>query len=247
MSEEKIIKHAENVLHVLKDKKKSWKNKALQFAEEIIVIIFAVSVTLMFHNWNDSVHERKIAREFLIGIKSDLENGADRAERTKNFFQPTIAYYDTVWHELATHKIDAAYIDSNSGYLINTIQYSFDEGRFEGFKSSGYLRLIENQVLLKHLMSLYTVSIPFQVESDRNIFETRAQEYTAYFGPKGVINFSDSTGYSIHASKLVNDPYFQFQISRYKNIFTERTGHLLELEKKMRELAAELGEEIKGS
>ena len=55
-------------------------------------------------------------------------------------YQPTVDYYDTIWRQINTHKINAAWIDSNSGSLINTSYFEFDGSRFEGFKSSGYLR-----------------------------------------------------------------------------------------------------------
>jgi hypothetical protein len=76
-------------------------------------------------------------REFLAGIKSDL---------------------------------DSAVVDINE---------------FEGFKSSGYLRLIENKTLLKHLMTLYTVSIPFQEQADASTYKNRQQYYDEHIGPKG--------------------------------------------------------------
>jgi hypothetical protein len=36
--------------------------------------VFAVSITLVLHNWNDERHERRMEREFLAGIKSDLDS-----------------------------------------------------------------------------------------------------------------------------------------------------------------------------
>jgi hypothetical protein len=244
MSEEKIIKHAENAVHVLKDKEKGWKKKLMGFIEEIVIIGIAVSLTLMFHNWNDELHEHRLARQFLIGIKGDLDTGALIMERNVHEYRRTVDYYDAVWNQLRTGKIDAAYIDSNSGNLLHTSYFTFDVGRFEGFKSSGYLRLIENQQLLKHLMTLYTVAIPFEEEADRTVFHFRQADYNSYIGTKAGPDLSDSTGNRVHASLLVNDPAFRFQIVRYAAYLKERQEHKLRLAQRMRILSDEIDKEL---
>jgi hypothetical protein len=242
MSEEKIIKHAENAIHVLENKEKGWKRKILEFGEEIIIIVFAVSITLMFHNLNDAHRERRIEREFLSGLRDDLRGGASNLEIGIKEFQSTIDYYDTVWNQITTNKINARFIDENSGKLINTSYFVFDDGRFEGFKFSGNLRLIENQQLLKHIMSLYTVSIPFEVDADKNVFHLREQSYITYIGAKDISDLNNPG--SEHPSKLVNDPAFRFQISRYVWIFAERKEHKLRVITKMREVADEIDKEL---
>jgi hypothetical protein len=74
MSEEKVIQHAGKALHALQDKEKRWTHKIKEFFVEILIIVFAVSITLLLHNWNDTRHERKLTLEFLEGIKTDLDS-----------------------------------------------------------------------------------------------------------------------------------------------------------------------------
>lgn len=240
MSEEKVIQHSKKALKVLKDHEKSWLEKVKEFLGEILIIVLAVSITLLFHNWNDERHEKKLAREFLQGIRNDLKGSADDIESSVKSFQPTIDYYNEVWKEVKLHQIKAAYVDSNADYLMNTNYFIFDDSRFEGFKSSGYLRLIENQELLKHLVILYSSYMPFEKDADLNVFRTRERDYNTYIGAKGTEDTDN-----IRVSKLLNDPAVRYQVMRYVLVFDERKRHKLHLAERLRKMVEEIDEELK--
>jgi hypothetical protein len=241
MSEEKTIEHTKAALHLMKDKSRSLKEKFIGFIEEIFIIVLAVSITLMFHNWNDERHERAIERDFLKGTAEDLKQGATNLEGSIKSFQPTLDYYNTVWKQINDHKIDVRYVDSLGYNLMNTNYFVFDDSRFEGFKSSGYLRLIENKQLLKHLVNLYSVYMPFERETDVNVFHTREQDFDRYIGVK--LNLD--TSQNIRISPLLNDPAVRYQIFRYVVIFEERKRHKQDMIKRINALAKEIETELK--
>lgn len=240
MSEEKIIQHSQNAVTLLKSKSISIKEKVLGFLEEIVVIVIAVSLTLAFHNWNDRRHEREIERNFLIGIRLDLLKGAEDVRAGVKEFQSTVDYYDTVWQQINSHKIDIAYVDENSGRLINTSYFGYDGSRFEGFKSSGYLRLIRNEKLLQDLMRFYSVGLPFQKEADITVFHKRAEDFNQFIGTKAMI---DSSG-EIHVSQLLGDPAVRYQIFYYRFSLRERQTQKTALAQKMQDLADEIEQEL---
>jgi hypothetical protein len=132
MTEEKIIQHSQKAVDLLKNRSKSIKEKILGFLEEIVIIIIAVSLTLAFHNWNDRRNEKEIARNFLVGISKDLQKTAADLEYGVKDYQPTVDYYDTIWRQINSHRINAGWIDSNSNNLLNTSYFGFDDSRFEG-------------------------------------------------------------------------------------------------------------------
>jgi hypothetical protein len=243
MSEEKIIQHSANAVHVLQDKQKGWINKLKEFFLEILIIVFAVSITLLFHNWNDERHERRLAREFLTGIKSDLDSGVVETQEIMNWYQPTVDYYNKTCQQITTKQFNFAYLDSNSGHLLNTQYFDFDMGRFEAFKSSGYLRLIDNQTLLKDLTDLYTVGIPFEIQADHLVFDNRRRYYDEHIGPKATFILA-SRDDRILVSKLVDDPYFRYFIIDYSGYLRERKTLKLDLLKQMRDMSAEIAKEL---
>jgi hypothetical protein len=240
MSEEKVIQHSQKAVTLLKSRSLSIKAKILGFLEEIVIIVIAVSLTLAFHNWNDLRHDREIERNFLTGIRQDLVKTVASIESGIKWYQPTIDYYDTVWRQINSHKINAAYIDAKSGDLTNTMYLTYDGSRFEGFKSSGYLRLIQNQDLLKDLTRVYSVELPFQKDMDVLTFQKRAQEFNQYIGSKALI---DSSGV-IHISELLNEREVRYQIFYYRFTLHERQEHKEVLTKRLQALISEIDKEL---
>lgn len=240
MSEEKIIKHAHKAVHIAEDKTKPWRHKIKELAEEIAIIVFAVGITLAFHNWNDWRSERKIEKEFLTGISYDLKKEAKSLDGGIKDLAKTADYYDKVWEQIKRNQIDAAYVDSNSYQLINTSYFVFDNGRFEGFKSSGYLRLIENPTLLKDITTMYTVEMPFQIKADDMMYADRRTVYYQSIGVKAPMD----TNEVVHLSKIINDPAVRYQVVFFRHYMHERIRQKTTLAAKMRKLAAEIDKEL---
>ena len=181
-----------------------------------------------------------MAREFLAGTSSDLKADAGKLDKAITGLTQTAGYYDTVWQQIISHKVNAAYVDDNSFELINTVYFSFDNGRFESFKSSGYLRLIENKSLLNHITNLFTSIIPFQVNADDEIYRERRADYNTYIGVKAPVDSNKVA----HVSQILNDPAVRHQIVYYGNYLHERIRDKQELASQMRKLAAEIDREL---
>lgn len=239
MSEEKIIQHAEKAVHAVSNKKLSWKQKLKELLQEVLIIVFAISITLAFHNWNDHKKEQEIEREFLEGTRNDLKDVKAILEEGAKDFQGTVDFYDTLWTRLLANRATPGFIDSNAGQFTNTLYFIYDKGRFEGFKSSGYLRLIENKKLQDEIISLYTTDMPFEESADANVFRTREHDFITYIGSKAPI---DSTG--MHISKIIDDPAVRYQIQRYVDYFNERKRHKAELAQRIDKVIKDIDAEL---
>jgi len=229
--EEKNKGRVTRVLQTLTDKKKTGKEKIGGFLWEVFIIIVAVNITLWFHNWNKERQEKELEKIFLIGTRSDLEIVKRSLTNSVTYTQPTRDYYDSVWVQINERRIDKVFIDSYSYQLTNTNYVAFDNSRFESFKSSGYLRLIKNDTLSGGLTYLYTVSLPWQENADRLIYDERRRDGITYIGSKAQI---DSSGRVI-VSNLLHLPEVKFQIYWQRNMLHERArqkqGEAQEVEK----------------
>jgi len=241
MAEEELIReHAKHALQSLTDKKKRWNERISDFFWEVFIIIVAVNITLWFHNWSEKRQERELEKNFLIGTWNDLGMVKERL-RWFDSFQPVLDYYDSVWVQMNEHRIDTAFIDAHSQYLYGTQYFTYDNSRFESFKSSGYLRLIENAELSKEISRFYTVDFPNRAGGDAALFSERKREFTTYIGSKVPI---DSSG-KMHVSKLLNDPGVKFHIYLQKEYLHEMKSQKQELRQGIEKLMNAIDEELK--
>ena len=240
MAEEKIIKHTGEAARALMKKNVSWRKKIQEFLFEIFIIVIAVSITLWFHNWNDHLHEKQLVKDFLTGIRQDLKVTVDKLDTDRIAFQPTLDYYDTIWTQIRENRVDRRYMDSGSSNLVNMLGFTFDNSRFESFKSSGNLRLIENQPLMQDITRMFTVILPDLEESDRIVFQERRNQYITYIGTKAPIG----PGGNSQISGLVNDPAIRFQIMWQGTLLNEMKGHKIDQVKEIKGLITKIDKEL---
>jgi hypothetical protein len=158
--QDEIIKHTKKIYSEMNNKKHSFKEKAKEVLSEILIIVFAVTLSIWLHSWSEERHQQKDAQTFLIGLKEDLQNDISNLENTKNLLNKTQQQISFVLH-LTPKKMDsikANHQQINSGTnFINTL---VNNGRYEGFKSSGKINTIENQNIRNKILSYYQQTIP---------------------------------------------------------------------------------------
>ena len=87
--------------------------------------------------------------------------------------------------------------------------FDYDNSRFENFKSSGYLRLIENDSLSMAITSLYTVTLPREINFDNIQIDQTTRNFNTYIGTKAFSLFSER----MVLSKLLNSSDVQWLIT----------------------------------
>src|SRR3954470_4529768 len=73
MSEHEISKHTKAIYKEWKNPHHSWKYKLSEILTEIFIIVFAITLSLIVERWREHVHEQTIEKQFLIGLKKDLQ------------------------------------------------------------------------------------------------------------------------------------------------------------------------------
>ena len=167
MAEDEIRKHGKAVFKALSNREKNWRHKLIDILVEILIIVFAVSISIWFHNWSDELKEKKLENEFLKGLRTDLQS--DLKEMTGD----TAAYHVILNGMLYFRKVGAGQSlnqDSLKNYswiFFASVRKQARTNRFEALKSSGKLDIIENKELLANIISLYQEINPTIAESDR--------------------------------------------------------------------------------
>src|ERR1700712_5728576 len=74
MAEDEIIKkHTKAVYTTMTDRNKKWLHKLKDILLEVLIIVFAVSVSIWFHSWAEDRKDAKEEKEFYSGLKEDLK------------------------------------------------------------------------------------------------------------------------------------------------------------------------------
>lgn len=174
--QDEIIKHSKKIYSEVNNNNHSFKEKVKEVLTEILIIVFAVTLSIWLHSWSEERHQQKEAQTFLIGLKEDLKNDISNLESTKKILDETQRQISFIEH-LTPEKIDsikANHQQINSGTnFINTVS---NNGRYEGFKSSGKINSIENQNLRNKILSYYQQTIP-QIALIEGSFEKLTSRY----------------------------------------------------------------------
>jgi hypothetical protein len=158
--QEEVTKHTKKIYNTMKNTEHTLGEKTKEIIIEIFIIVFAVTLSIGLHSWSEERHQHKEAQAFLIGLKEDLKNDISNLEETKKILNQTHQQISFV-RNLTPKKLDsmkANHQQINSGTnFINTIA---NNGRYEGFKSSGKINTIEDENLRNKILSYYQQTIP---------------------------------------------------------------------------------------
>ena len=72
MAEQEIIEHTKRIFGIWKTKN-SLLHKLSEFIAEIFIIVFAITLSIYFHDRSELRHQRHEAKEFLFGLRQDLK------------------------------------------------------------------------------------------------------------------------------------------------------------------------------
>jgi Family of unknown function (DUF6090) len=164
--QEEIIKHSKKVYKSMKNKNHSFKEKVKEIMIEIFIIVFAVSLSIYLHSWSEHNHQQKEVQEFLVDLKSDLN------EDIKAFKKETEMLNSNTKTLLELQKLTSKDYDVSKNLEIK-ISFTLRQtniGNFEGFKSSGKIGYIENKKLKKDILEYFIQNMPplYKIEDNLN-------------------------------------------------------------------------------
>ena len=159
MAELEVAKHTRNVIETAASKEHGWAAKLRELVLEIVVIVFAVSISIWFHSMGEHRHEQAQVKAFLTGLRGDLALDIKQIA----FIQAQYHRYDANFKTLAALAPDAAApADFDDIYQMAGHNVSFNplQSRYQGFQSSGKLTNIEQPEILNGILNLYQNILP---------------------------------------------------------------------------------------
>ena len=159
MAENEIVKHVEAAYKALQQPNTNWLHKLKEVLIEIAIIVFAVSLSIWFHNWSDSLHERKDEREFLLGMKTDIQADLENARGDSGFYATQLYRLGYIQRVAVGQPLSPDSLKAYQGVFFSNTNLEPHISRYEGLKGSGKLGIIENPDLRNNIINLHEEAI----------------------------------------------------------------------------------------
>ena len=181
MAEDEIAKHSKKMYKIWFDKEHSIWHKISEFLIEILIIFFAVTISIWFHNRSEHAHRQEEVKIFLQGLKADLTHDIHEMNEDRHSYinQSRIFTYISNLHLKELPNKDT--ITKYQNWLGNTTELAPNDGRFQGFKSSGKIGYIENDSLQNDIMDLYEEDIPNLLASTKMYINDKMKLFDLVF------------------------------------------------------------------
>lgn len=231
--QDEVLKHTKNIYKMANDPKITLREKVKEILIEIFIIVFAVTLSIGLHSWSEERHQQKDAQTFLIGLKDDLKNDISNLEDSKKALDKTqkqISFVNGLTQKIIDSlKYNNQQINSGTNF-INTIT---NNGRYEGFKSSGKINTIESMELRNKILIYYQQTIP-QIALIETAYEKLTTRYVDLL-INGKEDEDINTTLLKKKTKIILagiDNFLQYNQKSYQNAIMEA-----------REIIKEIGEE----
>lgn len=226
MAEQEVIKHTKKMYKIWKSKENSFGHKLKEFLLEIFIIVFAVSLTIWFHDISAKLHQEEEVRDFYIDLKSDLENDKKEILKEKkvllNSNEGKIQQRDTIKLNLQKTEI------TNSPTRIISINRKNNKGNFESFKSSGNTSFIHNKLLKRLIFTYYEQNLK-KLETNEEQFNNQGEKVLDYI----LQNKKENKSF-IYSNSILYKNFQNRLIEKYDEVTKEINILLNEIDKELK-------------
>lgn len=239
MAEQEVAKHTKKIFKIITAREHSFWHKLKDFVIEIFIIVFAVTISIWFHNSSEHRHQQEDVKTFLLGLQKDLTADIAEMQDDKHSYEMQKAVFSYIYNTKPGEKLNSDSLDYYYNWIYNTTALNPNNGRFEGFKSSGKIGSIENDTLQNDIMDLYQENIPSLLTSTTS-YVSRKNMLFEYL-QKTLHRTTDSTN---NLAEVLNTEEAH-NISKVLSSTDEITGRYDATMNKMRKIIAEIKQEYK--
>jgi len=239
MAEDEIAKHTKKIYKIAAEKDHTFWHKVKDIVIEIVIIVFAVTISIWLHNNSEHRHQQEDVKTFLLGLEKDLTSDIAEMQNDKQSYEMQKAAFTYISRTRLGQTLNQDSLRYYSNWIYNSTALTPNNGRFEGFKSSGKIGFIENDSLQNDILDLYQENIPSLLASTSNYINHKNVLF-AYL-QKTLRRVTDST---TNDADVLNTEEGH-NISRVLSFTTEITGRYDATINKMKKITAEINREYK--
>lgn len=179
--QEEIIKHTKKIYNTMKHQKLSIGEKVKEVIIEIFIIVFAITLSIWLHSWSEHRHQQEEVKRFLVGLKSDLNTTIQSAKDAEIIYKQIEGKFVFLSRLSLKNKPNADSLNIYFNDYQLSPNFQSNSSRYEGFKSSGKIGLIENEVLQQGILNFYQQDLPnyYTTTNAWNSFRHNLQDFVS--------------------------------------------------------------------
>ena len=193
--------------------------KYLKYAiGEIILIVFGILIALSIDNWNQSINREMAEKEFIEGVKKDLELDKEYIEIILKHLNPKIDAYSILDKELTMLKNkDKNSVDSLfRKYFLSQRTFYPISGSFQAAIAGNEINGFKNKKLTRGIIKLYDSTYDRLVDNGKITDERWEYLIRKHSHVRRTGNYRNLNETQI--SELMDDMYYHFaQMIFYKD------------------------------
>lgn len=179
MAVHEIIKSGRRIHKVTQSKSSGILHKIKEVSIEVVIIVFAVTLSIGLHSRSEERHKQDEVRTFMKGLKTDLENDIIEMESDVSAFKGQKKLFDYLSSLKKGETADKETIGKHRAFLFGVVRFNENSARYEGFKSSGKLGYIKNESLQNNILHLYVDDIS-SLMSSTVIYNTKKDKFVDF-------------------------------------------------------------------
>jgi hypothetical protein len=212
MAEDEIIKkHTQAVYTTMTDPNKKWIHKLKDILQEVLIIVFAVSVSIWLHNWSEERKDKKAEQEFFTGLKEDLKADVQEMTSDRASFQQVLKHSSYFAKAARGMKLNQDSVTSYQWIFFTGAQINPRISRFEALKGSGKLDIIEDKKIQINIIDLYQKLFPNIFRIDQAFNSLTTDRIDPYIGDVLKI---DSSGQITNAAEILRMSKMQLLLNQ---------------------------------
>lgn len=185
---------------------------------EIVLIVFGILIALSIDNWNQSINREMAEKEFIEGVKKDLELDKEYIQIILNHMDPKIDAYSILDKELTMLKNkDKNSVDSLfRKYFLSQRTFYPISGSFQAAIAGNEINGFKNKKLTRGIIKLYDSTYDRLVDNGKITDERWEYLIRKHSHVRRTGNYRNLNETQI--SELMDDMYYHFaQMIFYKD------------------------------
>ena len=132
---------------------------------EVFLVVIGILIALQINNWNEQRKEDNLSKDYLFGIKEDLNKDLQQIDRLileRSEIISLVNSIDTVFHRFTANnpgKFDELFITPDTTEIINLFYRGFSfrsyRGSYNAMVSDGKTSIVKNRELLDQIQEIY--------------------------------------------------------------------------------------------